>query len=576
MTGPFAKHEARAKEILATMSLADKVGQMFHSMAFVSDPTGPNGFLDSLTVEQQIREKRLSHFNAIGGASNAQEMAEWQNQIQAIATDAGLPVPITISTDPRNHFTNNPGAAMMAGPFSQWPETLGLAAIGDPELVRQFADIARQEYLAVGIRAALHPQIDLATEPRWSRAAGTFGESAELTAKMAVPYIQGFQGGVELNEASVSTMTKHFPGGGPQKDGEDPHFAYGREQVYPGGQFEYHLEPFKAAIAAGTAQMMPYYGMPIGLPGIEEVAFGFNKAILTDLLRQRLGFEGVICTDWGILTDAAIMGQMWPARAWGVEHLTPKERMVKAINAGVDQFGGEYCTDIMLEAVAEGLISEDRINQSVLRLIAQKLTLGLFENAIVDTGKANEIAGNAEFRAAGMAAQARSLTVLKSEILPLAKGVKVYLEGMPAEALAGYATVVGTPDEADFALVRAEAPFELRGEGFESFFHAGSLDFPQEKIEHFNELAARVPTVLGIYLDRPAILTPIADTLAAIIADFGAADSAWLSVVFGDAKPEGKLPFDLPRSMAAVAASREDVPFDTENPLYKFGYGLSL
>ena len=576
MTGPFAKHEARAKEILATMSLADKVGQMFHSMAFVSDPTGPNGFLDSLTVEQQIREKRLSHFNAIGGASNAQEMAEWQNQIQAIATDAGLPVPITISTDPRNHFTNNPGAAMMAGPFSQWPETLGLAAIGDPELVRQFADIARQEYLAVGIRAALHPQIDLATEPRWSRAAGTFGESAELTAKMAVPYIQGFQGGVELNEASVSTMTKHFPGGGPQKDGEDPHFAYGREQVYPGGQFEYHLEPFKAAIAAGTAQMMPYYGMPIGLPGIEEVAFGFNKAILTDLLRQRLGFEGVICTDWGILTDAAIMGQMWPARAWGVEHLTPKERMVKAINAGVDQFGGEYCTDIMLEAVAEGLISEDRINQSVLRLIAQKLTLGLFENAIVDTGKANEIAGNAEFRAAGMAAQARSLTVLKSEILPLAKGVKVYLEGIPAEALAGYATVVGTPDEADFALVRAEAPFELRGEGFESFFHAGSLDFPQEKIEHFNELAAKVPTVLGIYLDRPAILTPIADSLAAIIADFGAADSAWLSVVFGDAKPEGKLPFDLPRSMAAVAASREDVPFDTENPLFEFGHGLSL
>ncbi|MEN9747529.1 MAG: hypothetical protein RLZZ603_221 [Actinomycetota bacterium] len=576
MTGPFAKHEARAKEILATMSLGDKVGQMFHSMAFVSDPTGPNGFLDSLTVEQQIREKRLSHFNAIGGASNAQEMAEWQNQIQAIATDAGLPVPITISTDPRNHFTNNPGAAMMAGPFSQWPETLGLAAIGDPELVRQFADIARQEYLAVGIRAALHPQIDLATEPRWSRAAGTFGESAELTAKMAVPYIQGFQGGVELNEASVSTMTKHFPGGGPQKDGEDPHFAYGREQVYPGGQFEYHLEPFKAAIAAGTAQMMPYYGMPIGLPGIEEVAFGFNKAILTDLLRQRLGFEGVICTDWGILTDAAIMGQMWPARAWGVEHLTPKERMVKAINAGVDQFGGEYCTDIMLEAVAEGLISEDRINQSVLRLIAQKLTLGLFENAIVDTGKANEIAGNAEFRAAGMAAQARSLTVLKSEILPLAKGVKVYLEGIPAEALAGYATVVVTPDEADFALVRAEAPFELRGEGFESFFHAGSLDFPQEKIEHFNELAAKVPTVLGIYLDRPAILTPIADSLAAIIADFGAADSAWLSVVFGDAKPEGKLPFDLPRSMAAVAASREDVPFDTENPLFEFGHGLSL
>jgi len=576
MTAPFAKHEARAKEILAAMSIEDKVGQMFHSMAFVSDPTGPNGFLDSLTVEQQIREKRLSHFNAIGGAGTPEEMAKWQNQIQAIATDAGLPVPVTISTYPRNHFTNNPGAAMMAGPFSQWPETLGLAAIGDAELVRQFADIARQEYLSVGIRAALHPQIDLATEPRWSRAAGTFGESAELTAKMAVPYIQGFQGGDALNEASVSTMTKHFPGGGPQKDGEDPHFAYGREQVYPGGQFEYHLEPFKAAIAAGTAQMMPYYGMPIGLPGIEEVAFGFNKEILTDLLREKLGFEGVICTDWGILTDAAIMGQMWPARAWGVEHLTPKERMVKAINAGVDQFGGEYCTDIMLEAVAEGLISEERIDQSVLRLIAQKLTLGLFENAVVDADKANAIAGNAEFRAAGMVAQARSLTVLKNEVLPLAKGVKVYLEGVAPEALAGYATVVATPEEADFALVRAVAPFEVRGEGFEAFFHAGSLDFSQEKVEHFNSLSAKVQTVLGIYLDRPAILTPIVDGLASVVADYGCADSAWVSVLFGEAKAEGKLPFDLPRSMAAVEASREDVPFDTENPLFKFGHGLSF
>ncbi|MDE2408992.1 MAG: glycoside hydrolase family 3 C-terminal domain-containing protein [Actinomycetales bacterium] len=576
MTAPFAKHEARAKEIVATMSLVDKVGQMFHSMAFVSDPTGPNGFLDSLTVEQQIREKRITHFNAIGAGGSAEDMAKWQNHIQAIATDAGLTVPVTISTDPRNHFTNNPGAAMMAGPFSQWPETLGLAAIGDPELVRQFADTARQEYLAVGIRAALHPQIDLATEPRWSRAAGTFGESAELTAKMAVPYIQGFQGGDALNEASVSTMTKHFPGGGPQKDGEDPHFAYGREQVYPGGKFDYHLEPFKAAIAAGTAQMMPYYGMPIGLPGIEEVAFGFNKAILTDLLRNQLGFEGVICTDWGILTDAAIMGQMWPARAWGVEHLTPMRRMVKAIDAGVDQFGGEYCTEIMLEAISEGLISEARIDQSVVRLIAQKLTLGLFENALVDASKANAIAGNAEFRAAGMAAQARSLTVLKNEVLPLAKGVKVYVEGISTDALAGYATVVATPEEADFALVRAEAPFELRGEGFEAFFHAGSLDFPQDKVDHFNSLSAKVSTVLGIYLDRPAILTPIVDGLASVVADYGAADSAWLSVVFGEAKAEGKLPFDLPRSMAAVEASREDVPFDTENPLFKFGHGLRL
>ena len=576
MTSPFAAHEDRAREIVATLPLADKVGQLFHSMAFVGDPEGPNGFLDGPTVASQIREKRLTHFNAIGAGGSAEAMAIWQNQLQDIAVDAGLTVPITVSTDPRNHFTNNPGAAMMAGPFSQWPETLGLAAIGDAELVREFADTARREYLAVGLRAALHPQIDLATEPRWSRASGTFGESAELTAKLAEAYIDGFQAGGELGLESVSTMTKHFPGGGPQKDGEDPHFPYGREQVYPGGMFEHHMEPFKAAIAAGTAQMMPYYGMPMGLDGIEEVAFGFNKAILTDLLRHELGFEGVICTDWGILNDAAIMGQMWPARAWGVEHLSPKERIVKAMNAGVDQFGGEFCTDLVLELVAEGLISEQRIDESVVRLVAQKLALGLFENAKVDTTAANDIAGNPAFRAAGIVAQERSLTVLKNEALPLPRGAKVYLEGVEADALQGFATVVSTPDEADFALMRVDAPFEKRGDGFESFFHAGSLDFTPEQVEHISEVAAIAPTVLGVYLDRPAILTPLVDAAAAVVADFGASDAVWVRVLFGESKCEGKLPFDLPRSMSAVEASREDVPFDTADPLFRFGHGLKI
>lgn len=566
--------KSRAQQIVATLSLEDKVGQMFHSMASVGDPTGKNGFLDSPTIESQIRDKRISHFNAVGGASTPREMAEWQNRLQEIAQDSGFKVPITISSDPRNHFSNNPGAAARAEAFSQWPETLGLAAIGDPELMFQFADTARREYLAVGLRTALHPQIDLTTEPRWARGAGTFGEDKDLTIKMLVPYIKGFQGEV-LGENSVSCMTKHFPGGGPQKDGEDPHFEYGREQVYPGGMFDHHLEPFRAAIAAGTAQMMPYYGMPIGLK-YEEVAFGFNKQIITDLLRNELGFDGVVCTDWGILTDAAIMGQMWPARAWGAEHLTPKERIVKAIEAGVDQFGGEYCTEILLEAINENLISEDRIDESVTRLVEQKIALGLFENAFVDASKANDVAGTPEFRAAGLDAQRRSLTLLKNEVLPLQHGAKIYIEGLNPESVANYGVVVATPEEADFAIIRTDAPFEPRGAGFESFFHAGSLDFPADKAAHFNRIASAVPTVFSIYLDRAAVLTSVVDGMKAIVADYGAADSELMKVVFGEAQPEGKLPFDLPRSMAAVEASREDVPFDTENPLFKFGFGLSI
>ena len=188
----------------------------------------------------------------------------------------------------------------MAGSFSQFPEPTGLAATRDPELVQQFADIARQEYLAVGIRLALHPMADLATEPRWCRINGTFGEDADLTAKMTAAYIRGFQG-ESIGRESVACMTKHFPGGGPQKDGEDAHFPYGREQVYPGNNFEYHLKPFEAAFAAGTSQIMPYYGMPEGTQ-YEEVGFSFNKEIITGLLRGKYGFDGVVCTDWGLLT----------------------------------------------------------------------------------------------------------------------------------------------------------------------------------------------------------------------------------------------------------------------------------
>jgi beta-glucosidase len=574
MTSPFAHMNQRAAEIVASMSIEDKVGQMFHSMAAVGDPTGKNGFLDSPTVEFQIRVKRISHFNAVGGAPTPRELAEWQNRLQEIAKDADFKVPITISSDPRNHFSNNPGTSSRAEAFSQWPETLGLAAIGDPHLMFQFADTARKEYLAVGFRTALHPQIDLATEPRWARGAGTFGESAELTIEMLVPYLKGFQGDA-LDADSVSCMAKHFPGGGPQKDGEDPHFAYGREQVYPGGMFDHHLQPFKVAVAAGVAQMMPYYGMPIGT-NYEEVAFGFNKQIIRGLLRGELGFDGVVCTDWGILTDAAILGQMWPARAWGVEHLTPKERIVKAIDAGVDQFGGEYCTEILLEAVSEGLVSEERIDESVIRLVAQKLAIGLYENAIVDAAIANNLAGKAEFREAGLDAQRRSLTLLKNELLPLPRGAKVYVEGVNPESLAGYAEVVAEPEDADFAILRTNAPYEMRGTGFESFFHAGSLDFPLESSEHFNRISRSVPTVFNIYLDRPAILTPFVEGMSAILADYGASDASVMKVIFGEAKPEGKLPFDLPRSMKAVLDSREDVPFDTEDPLFRFGFGLSI
>src|SRR5271170_1129536 len=242
----------RVEDLLAQMTLAEKAGQLFHNMIVM----GPQGTLSEghpafgiESTDQLVGDKLMTHFNLIGPILDVRVVAEWHNRLQRRAQETRLGIPVTLSTDPRSHFTDNVGTGFLAGSFSQWPETLGFAAIRSAELVERFADIVRQEYTAIGLRVALHPQIDLATEPRWARIGATFGEDADLTSELVAAYIRGFQG-EKLGATSVSTITKHFPGGGPQKDGEDPHFQYGREQCYPGNNIEYHLRPFKAAIEA--------------------------------------------------------------------------------------------------------------------------------------------------------------------------------------------------------------------------------------------------------------------------------------------------------------------------------------
>lgn len=574
--------EERVEILLAQMTLEEKIGLLFHTMVTITedgaeDVPNPFGFPGAAETEDYVTNKLMTHFNVLGAAPTAEKMAEWHNRVQDLAKTTRLGIPVTLSTDPRHSFSDNPLAAIMSGPFSEWPEPLGLAAIADEDVVEKFGDIARQEYTAVGFRVALHPQVDLATEPRWARQLQTFGEDADLTSRLGAAYIRGFQG-EEVGPESVEAMVKHFPGGGPQKDGEDAHFETGREQVYPGDNFEHHLKPFEAAFKAGARQVMPYYGMPVGTK-FEEVGFSFNKTIVTDLLRQRFGFDGVVCTDWGLITDAEMMGTKFPARAWGVEHLTPRERMIKVLDAGVDQFGGESGTELLTEIVRSGDIAESRVDESARRVLREKFALGLFESPYVDAKRAGEIVGNAEFRAAGQDAQRASVTLLTNgtdaPTLPLARGIKVYLEGIDSAVAAGFGTVVEDVEDADVAILRLQAPYEPRTNFMEALFHQGSLDFAVETIEHVRELAAQVPVVIDVFLDRPAILGPIVDSASALVATFGTNPHALLEVLFGDAKPQGKLPFDVPSSMEAVIASRSDVPFDTKDPLFRFGHGLS-
>jgi beta-glucosidase len=561
---PPADVATRVDELLRRLSLEDKAALMFQPIATIG-PLDVAG-IPGLPSVREMLARGIRHFNIHAGGSTA-ALVEWHNAVQREALAAGLGIPVTIGSDPRHSFTDNPMISLPAGPFSAWPEPIGFAAIGDEALAERFADIVRQEYLAVGIRTALHPQLDLATEPRWARQVMTFGEDAALAGRLGAAYIRGLQGR-DFGSTSVSAMIKHFPGGGPQKDGEDPHFSYGKHQVYPGRNWDYHLEPFRMAIAAGARQVMPYYAIPLGTDW-EEVGFGFNRDVVTDLLRGELGFAGIVCSDWGILT-------LMP---WGVEGDPVEARMRKSLDAGVDQWGGDCLPEVLVGLVRDGLVAESRIDASVRRLLAEKVLLGLFDAPFVDGGAAAAVVGNAAFRAEGLAAQAAAHVLLKNDRgpahLPLAPGLRVYAEGLTSEDLGGRAIVVASPDDADVAVLLLATPYETGvPEGPFPGLHAGSLAFPAAELARIRAITGRVPTVVVLYLERPAIVAGLLGDVAALIANFGASPSAVVSVLFGEAEPRGRLPFDAPSSMAAVLAARSDVPFDTASPTFRAGFGL--
>lgn len=401
-------------------------------------------------------------------------------------------------------------------------------------LAELYATIVREEYLAVGIRSALQPQFDVVTEPRVARSGQIFGGDANLTASMVAALIKGFQGS-ELGLTSVTTVTKHFPGAGPARNGNDSHFATGKDNTYFGDFLDYHLIPFKAVIAAGGRQIMPSYARPIGTK-YPEVAFGFNKPVITGLLREELGFNGIVVSDWGRITDAEIMGVIEPARAWGVENVTGLERAKMVLDAGVDQFGGEIRTELLVRLVNEGPIPESRLDVSIRKLLEEKFMLGLFDKRFVDPEAAERVVGNPYFARIGNETQRRAYTLLtnNANILPLRPkdGAKFFAQGYNASYLeARNLTVADSPSEADFCFLRLSTPWEARGSPFRQRYHEGRLDFDETEKAAHSALFKACPTIVDMLLDRPAVIPGIAEEAAALFGHYGASVDACLDVV---------------------------------------------
>ena len=572
--------DVRVNDLVAQMNIEEKAGLMVGPSLTVGpnntvseQPTfsvnpfnpGPPALTSPATVDALYKRHIVQFINRDNLAPKT--MANWLNAVQQLAEGTRLGIPVIFVTNPRNHF----GVAAIFGiseansAFSQWPGTLGLAAMRDTALVEEFAKIAAQEYVSVGIRGAYHPTADVATEPRWNRYKETFGEDANLTAELLTAAIRGFQGKT-LGSNSVALVTKHFPGAGPADDGQDAHFPFGKNLAYPGKNLEYHLIPWKAAIKEGTAMIMPYYAVPKGIT-TEELGMAYNKEIITDLLRGKLGYTGVINSDTGISTGMP----------WGVEKLSVKERYKKAIEAGVDRIGGDATPELIVDLVKSGQLTEARIDESARRILRVHLALGIFENPYANPDEAARTIRKKEFQQRADLAQRKSIVLLKNanNLLPLKKGVRMYVEGIDPAVAAQYGYVSTTnPDDADVCIVRVAAQADAGYLG-QNTGAPLELTLPASQLAPLQTLMKKKPTIIVMQFERPLVIPEVVNDSAALLATFGVTDEALFDVLMGKFNPTGKLPFELPSSMEAVREQLEDVPYDSKAPLFKFGFGLS-
>ncbi|MEM4724649.1 MAG: glycoside hydrolase family 3 N-terminal domain-containing protein [Candidatus Hadarchaeum sp.] len=582
--------DVRVEDLLSKMTLEEKVGQMLHPNvnmpadgSIVGDQVVRFGNMTIVRPGPATLIARGVGYMLNNGVAHPIIFASWSNKVQEIAEGTRLGIPILFSSDPRH-------GAVLAGHvtgkqyFSGWPKRegfLGMAATMDLDLIRRYGEIVAAEYRAVGLHMILGPIVDVMTEPRWTRNGETWGENAEMTAKMAAAFIQGAQG-EKLGPTSIATMPKHWPGSGPQDISRSTFGGAIAPLAYPGNNFAYHLLPFKAAFEAGAFTTMCYYS-----PNPFDGCGSCYSQYLNKVLREELGFTGINCTDWGV------MSFMGPVRA-DLQSLPRKEWYALALEAGVDQFGGESDPTPILELVREGRISEERINESVRKLLKLKFELGLFENPYVDPLKAEQIVGNEKFQADAYRAQLESVVLLKnSGVLPLPEAVlditpskvsarraRIYVNygvmqvpgyfgpeerivGIDPKAASQYATVVNDPKDADYIILELEV---------------GSIELTPEQIQLIDQMASvGVPVILVLNFNRaPVVLTPeLVQKVDAILATFDILDNALLDVVFGRFNPVGKLPFQIPSSLESVEKQLPDVPFDLENPMFDYGFGLS-
>ncbi|WP_199117650.1 glycoside hydrolase family 3 N-terminal domain-containing protein [Pedobacter sp. ASV28] len=622
--------DQKVKALLAKMTLAEKVGQMAQiTMDVLTNGKDRYSSYEPITLNQQQLEHALIKYkvgSVLNTANNRARTREvWYQIINKIQeTGKGrLNIPVLYGIDAIHGATYTADATM-------FPQQIGQAATRNRDLVYKGAEITAYETRASAIPWNFSPVLDLSPDPRFPRQWETFGEDPYLIAELGLQMVKGFEGNNIADPYRVASCIKHFLGYQVATSGKDRTPAYIPDHVLR----DYHLPPFKAAIAAGAHSIMINSGIINGVP------VHANYQLLTKLLREELGFKGLIVTDWGDIENLHTRDRV------AKDH---KEAIMLAINAGIDMsmiaYDYERFCDNLIALVKEGKVKESRINDAVTHILTLKYQLGLFEQPVHDFKQYPKF-GSKEFEQAAYQTAAESITLLKNvkSILPLKKGTKLLVTGPNANSMrtlnggwtyswqgekveefaAKYHTILEAITQKtgqDNVTFVEGVSYKMEGKYFEEFEngidHAikaakdadaivlclGENSYTESPGNlsdlYISDLQTKLalqlaatgkPIILVLNEGRPRLISKFEPQMAAVIQTYlpgNYGGDALADIIFGEVNPSGKLPYNYPKFPNSLVGyshkpseNREVMQgvynYDADyNPQYEFGFGLS-
>jgi beta-glucosidase len=612
---PAASASAAAVEkLLAQMTLKEKVGQMTQ----LTIQTIVDGKDQDIRINPEKLHKAIAEYS-VGSILNVYDQAlpvekwhEIQRTIQTEAKNTRLQIPILYGIDSIHGTTYVEGGTL-------FPQPLAMAATWNPELMLRGSQISAAETRKAAIPWSFSPVLDVGRQPVWPRLYETFGEDTYLATVMGVATVRGYEGDDISSSTHVSSSLKHYIGYSYPSTGSDRSPALIPESTLR----EYFLPTFAAAVKAGAHTVMVNSAEVNGIPG------HVNSYLLKTVLRDELGFQGVVVSDWQDIE-----------RLVTAHHIaaTEKEATRISILAGVDMsmVPLDYrFSDLLLQLAQEGQVPEARINEAVRRILTLKYQLGLFSDPLRGS-EANTTLASPESRQASLQAARESITLLKNEnrTLPLAKTARVLVTGPNADSLIplnngwsytwqgdkasaypaqGYSTVLAAIRQkigADHVTYIPGATFDKEldiaqaasaastsnvdaivvclGEWAyaETPGNIADLALPDAQIHLAQKLLeSGKPVILVLTEGRPRIIRPIADATRAIVMAYNPGNEggqAIADILFGDVNPSGKLPVTYPRYANMLSTydhktleGSEGATTPLYTPQFEFGCGLS-